>query len=169
MIPSFYSVATAQETMNFEMRKKNATYVEFFGNSASFYSFNYDRIIKQYKMGYFNTSIGFSPVRYYGKGFHIPVSINYSYGEKNGHLEAGFGLGLTRNIQEEEIFSYLRLLANIRLGYKYQKASGGFFFKAAFTPIVPIYYFQGGLPKGSLADLELIVFNPFSICLGFSF
>lgn len=158
-----------QEKHDFEMRKVSTVYVEFFGNSASFFSLNYDRIIKQYEMGYFNTSIGIAPVIYYGTGFNIPISINYSYGEKKGHLELGLGLGLNRAFGENINIDYTRLLANARIGYKYQKTTGGLFLKAGFTPIVPVYYFHGALPKGTLADVELIIFNPFSFGIGYSF
>lgn len=166
---SFNILVSGQDSHSFQMRQKNAVYLELFGNSASFFSLNYDRIIKQYQMGYFNTSIGFAPLSYYGKGFSVPVSVNYSYGEKNGHLEVGLGVVLNKSKDVDATIDYMRLLANIRLGYKYQKPTSGLFFKAAFTPIMPIYYFHGSLQKNSLADLELIVFNSFSLCLGFSF
>lgn len=79
------------------------------------------------------------------------------------------GLGLNRAIDKDMKFDYTRLLAHIRLGYKYQKASGGVFIKAGFTPIVPVYYFQGTLPSGNLADLELFIVNPFSFGIGYGF
>lgn len=75
-----------QEKPELEMLKKSAVYVEFFGNSASVFSVNYDKIIKQYKKGYFNASIGFAPYLfkdfYYEQGYNIPVSINYSFGKR---------------------------------------------------------------------------------------
>src|SRR5690606_6876151 len=105
-----------QDNPEIEMLKKSAVYVELLGNSASVFSLNYDRIIKQYKKGYFNASIGFAPYlfknAYYEKGYNIPASINYSFGKrftkKNGHFELGTGLGLNRAIDEKLNVNFTR-------------------------------------------------------------
>lgn len=115
-----HSTIYGQDQPSNEKIRKNAFYIELFGSSASIFSMNYDRIIKQFKNGYFNASIGFTPVSYLEKGHNIPLSLNYTIGKGNKHFEMGVGLGLNRAFDEEKDIDYQRILGNIRLGYKYQ-------------------------------------------------
>ena len=65
------------------MQAKSALYIEFLGNSATVFSINYDRIIKEYDDSYLNMTIGYG--NYLGldarTGFNIPFSINYTFGK----------------------------------------------------------------------------------------
>lgn len=127
------------------MQKKSAVYLEFLGNSATVFSINYDRIIKEFSDSYLNVTIGYG--NYLGldarTGFNIPFSLNYSFGKTtNHHFELGVGGGL--NFLTDDDSS--RMLLSSRVGYKYQRSRGGFYFRAAFTPSFPLFYFN--YPEG---------------------
>lgn len=165
-------------TDRFVMQKKSALYVELLGNSATIFSINYDRILKEFKDAYLNMSIGFG--NSFGlnekKGFNVPFSINYTIGKNtNHHFEIGLGGGI--NYLKDD--KATRMLLNGRVGYKYQRPQGGFFFRAAFTPITPLFYFnspEGYIPDtlfnnngtSGLRDLDL-VFHAIGISFGRSF
>lgn len=78
------------------------------------------------------------------------------------------GLGLNRAIDEKMDLNFTRLLLDFRFGYKYQRPSGGFIFKVAYTPIAPIYYFKGAGPQGLLSSFELFI-NLLSVGIGYGF
>ena len=83
-------------------------------------------------------------------------------------MEVGFGIGINRAKDTAIDIDFTRMLANFRLGYKYQNPKGGVFFKVGFTPIVPAFYFHGSVPKGGFHDIDLLL-NAFSMGLGVSF
>ena len=138
------------------MQAKSALYIEFLGNSATVFSINYDRIIKEYDDSYLNMTIGYG--NYLGldarTGFNIPFSINYTFGKTtNHHFELGLGGGL--NFLTDDNSS--RMLLSSRIGYKYQKPNGGFYIRTALTPIFPFFYFnypEGRRPSTIFYDTE---------------
>lgn len=96
MFSQIDTIITADEYI---MKKKSAVYIEVLGNSATGFSVNYDRIIKEYKNGFLNTTIGYGNYLFVGEpggGFNIPFSLNYTFfrSAKNVHLELGLGSGI---------------------------------------------------------------------------
>ncbi|MDX2188785.1 MAG: hypothetical protein SFY32_02885 [Bacteroidota bacterium] len=122
--------------------KKNTVFVELLGNGY-LYSLNYDRVIN-YKSKFKQTfRIGlaylpFSPL----SEIHLPFEYNFLFGKKDGHFEMGIGLTpalwtyqyISENDTRFGFYNYLRI------GYRYQKPNGGFFFRAGF---MTIYHFLG--------------------------
>jgi len=125
--------------------KKNAFYVEALGN-ARLVSANYERIFNQ--SGNMKTAIrlgyGFWKVQYGGENFNnsmLPLELNSLIGNKQHHLEIGFGT--TVNFEKirpmfysgfGEVHTVSYLSYHGRIGYRYQKPTGGLLFRASFTP-----------------------------------
>ncbi|SHM32294.1 hypothetical protein SAMN04488057_10170 [Cyclobacterium lianum] len=138
---------TAQ-TEDVKFTAKQAVYLEVGGNAGR-YAINYGRIIHQKGKLKLNASAGFSM-------FHdrlnakttwlpvVPVEISALYGKSNHHLELGMGVTsyLTRRLGfDSETFQTTDKVVfdagiPLRIGYRYQKPEGGFFFRAGYTPII---------------------------------
>jgi hypothetical protein len=137
-------------SMRFDKKTKNTFFMEVGGNTM-LYSLNYDRIIFQKKNMFISTRVGLSC---------IPLNANFSYlfpfetdfciGKKNNHFEVGAGIlyfhnhsyYLSRGIQNDFVPIYLNMDAVIltgRIGYRYQRPTGGFFFRASFVPMVQLF------------------------------
>ncbi len=125
---------------------KQAVSLEVGGNAGR-YAINYGRIFHQKGKLKLNASAGFSM-------FHdrlnakttwlpvVPVEISALYGKSNHHLELGMGVTsyLTRRLGfDSETFQTTDKVVfdagiPLRIGYRYQKPEGGFFFRVGYTP-----------------------------------
>lgn len=127
---------------------KQAVYLEVGGNSGR-YAFNYGRIFHQKGKLKLNASAGFSMFhhRLNAKTTWLPVvplEISAFYGKSNHHLELGMGVTsyLTRSLAfDSETFETIDKVVfdaaiPLRIGYRFQKPEGGFFFRAGYTPII---------------------------------
>lgn len=131
---------------------RNALYVEFGGNSGR-YAVNYGRIIHQKEKLKLNVSAGFSMWRHGTRRSDywlpvVPMEILAFWGRSNHHLEIGTGVTsilepspttdpVTSEIDDQIVYSAAVIF---RVGYRYQKPEGGFFFRAGYTPY---FYFAG--------------------------
>lgn len=140
---------SAQDNNEKPIKANRAVYLELAGNGV-IYSINYDKIFHQkgtFKSSY-RVGISLYP-RNYDRVYanvYLPVEINGMYGKRNGHFE--FGLGVTPsyinygtfdlNNFDREVLDYsgLGLAVFGRLGYRYQKPDGGFFFRVGINPII---------------------------------
>lgn len=125
---------------------KNALYVEFGGTSGR-YAVNYSRIVHQKGKLKLNVSAGFAmwhntidskttwlPV--------VPLEFSALYGKSNHHLEAGVGftsfldqgVKLDLGTYESSTKIVFGAILPFRLGYRYQKPEGGFFYRIGYTP-----------------------------------
>lgn len=145
------TVFAQKEAENFTA--KNAIYLEL-GGSSGIYAVNYSRIFHQKGKLKLNASAGFSmwPNTIINSKAYwypaIPLEVSAFYGKSNHHLELGVGVipHLTRDLvlevtsnSSKNIF-VLGALVPLRVGYRYQKLEGGFFFRIGYTPFfnVPI-------------------------------
>ena len=126
---------------------KNAAYVELAGNGI-FYSLNYERIIHQ--KGVFKSAarVGFTamPLKVGGDTYWsaaLPLELIGLIGRNRHHLELGIGytpyyyaVGKFEIGSSGEEFDRYRLtsLLPLRVGYRYQKPDGGFFFRIGYLP-----------------------------------
>jgi hypothetical protein len=158
---------------------KHAIYAELAGNSYG-YALNYGRIFYQKDRLKISASAGFSlryrrasePIR---PAYLVPVfpaEITAFWGKSKGHLEFGIGFltyrerryifdkDFPRNIREQPYWGKTLVP---RIGYRYQKPAGGFFFRAGYTPTFGFERYEGAEKK--------IIFNPYGIgiSLGLSF
>lgn len=130
--------------------KKNSVYIEL-GGTGGVYSICYDRLfdIKEKKKNSFSIGLSYLQGVIYGNDlriFALPFSRNTIYFK---YLE--IGLGLTPTLiadikpayQHGNVFgSYTELNPMLfltpKLGFRYQKNDGGFFFRAALTPMISL-------------------------------
>jgi hypothetical protein len=158
---------------------KNMVFAEAGGNAVR-YAASYGRIFHQkgmlklsgsagFSMWYFNTSERYyntSRTTYWLPAF--PLEISAFLGRSKHHLEIGTGItpNLAVTARRDPSTSRFRdkvaLGANvpIRVGYRYQKPEGGFFFRVGYTPS---FWLRGS--EGN------IMFDPIwaGISLGMSF
>lgn len=134
-------VLRAQETTSINPIRRNTIYGEVFGQGF-FGSLNYDRLfnVDKHVMNSFSAGFIFAPKSAgFGDGMYlgVPVSYNWLFGKSSHHLELGLGFtfmatqGFASN-RFENFYTYL----TPKVGYRYQRPGGGFFFKAAFTPMI---------------------------------
>jgi hypothetical protein len=123
---------------------KNSLYVELGGN-AGLYSLNYDRILYQKNAFKAVGRVGISafPQRFFDQLAPVlPLELTALIGKGNHHLETGIGVApLLHHVnhrEENTLVTKLELGAFTtgRIGYRYQKSTGGFLFRAAFIPII---------------------------------
>lgn len=161
-------VFAQKEAENFTA--KNAIYLEL-GGSSGIYAVNYSRIFHQKGKLKLNASAGFSMwpnTKINSKAYWypaIPLEFSAFYGKSNHHLELGIAVTsfLTRDLflesktNSSKDILVLGALIPLRVGYRYQKPEGGFFFRIGYTPFFNV-------PKGGREDW---VFTP--VFAGISF
>ncbi|MEB2774256.1 hypothetical protein SYJ56_03010 [Algoriphagus sp. D3-2-R+10] len=153
---SFNSLAQ-KDSQTFTAR--NSVFLEIGGNAGQ-YAFNYGRIFHQ-KGGFkLNGSAGFSlwadPIE--GSTIWnpaVPLEVSALFGKSKHHLE--FGVGITPYLQNEVNSTFesgtlvqtrganhLAAILPFRVGYRYQKPEGGFFFRVGYTPFFDLPNKSGG-------------------------
>lgn len=151
--------------------KRNTVYFEFLGNSATISSVHYNWIFKKAKTHSYDLSLGFG---YYpnknndlNPSYAFPISVNWSNGLKNHHLDLGFGLTYNSGVIQKRSYVHSKsmeaLWLSFRLGYKYQKPNGGLFLRVGITPLLKLKEFS------SISDSDniLLKFLPlFGIGIG---
>jgi hypothetical protein len=132
---------------------KNTIYLEL-GGSSGIYAVNYSKIFHQKGKLKLNASAGFSMLpseKINSKNIWlpaIPLEVAALYGKSNHHLEMGFGFtsyldkttainSETFELSDKVVFG---AIIPVRIGYRYQKPEGGFFFRIGYTPFfnVPV-------------------------------
>lgn len=149
-----FNTSAQSEAQTFTAR--NTIYAEFGGNSGP-YAINYSRIIHQKEKLKLNVSAGFSMLHHRLNSKTtwlpvVPVEISAFYGKSNHHLELGFGFTsyLSRTLDiNSETFEFsdkvvFGAFIPLRVGYRYQKPEGGFFFRVGYTPIIDFPPRTGG-------------------------
>ena len=148
--------AKSQDTLVLDRSMaRNTVYLEVFGQGL-FNSLSYDRILfPEFKVRQ-SASIGltFIPPISYMQVVAIPVSYNFIFGQRKHHFELGLGftpmifkeIGLSSSFYSEdqsgnqtlvyEKVDNINLLFYLtpKIGYRFQKPEGGFFFRGTLTP-----------------------------------
>ncbi len=138
-----------KETANFAAR--NTVYAELGGGSGR-YAVNYSRIIYQKDKMKLNASAGFSmwkDLLFFSSRSSIwlpviPLEISAFFGRSKHHLEIGSGFTsyLASRFQfspdSYEVREKVGFAAFVpfRIGYRYQKHEGGFFYRVGYTPFL---------------------------------
>jgi hypothetical protein len=137
--------------------KRNTVYFEFFGQGL-YDSFTFDRLLHTERKIRHSFSLGLTIVPSPElMVWALPVSYNFIFGQKNHHLELGFGFTpmyiKLNKIQASEAFydnpsgiqttvdyiGYRREFYSFftpKIGYRFQKPEGGLFMRVTFTPPV---------------------------------
>jgi len=105
---------------------QHTIYAEGLG-SAYWYSIGYDYTLKLKEKHKLSFNFGVS----YFSGIFLAPQISYLYGKKH-HLELGVGTAYLMDIIYPEYTGVWWL--PFRIGYRYQRENGGFFFKIAYMP-----------------------------------
>ncbi|RZS96412.1 hypothetical protein [Cecembia calidifontis] len=175
VISGFSNHVAAQEEAEV-FTAKNVVYAELLGN-AGLYAVNYGRIFYQKDKLKLMGGLGFSMIPL--KGFEpfypnfwspvIPVEFSAFWGKSRHHLELGIGSYVFQNrkywFDPEFPPTYIREIVHwdtsvtMRIGYRYQKPEGGFFFRAGYTPRVDFTSFEFAQ--------ETVQFVPFSVGISF--
>ncbi len=130
---------------------KKAIYFEV-GGSSGRYAINYSKIFHQKGKLKLNASAGFSMWRDQINDFKtiwlpvIPLEVTALYGKSSHHLEMGFGftsyLSRTLDFDSEKLELEDKVVFGavipLRIGYRYQKPEGGFFFRVGYTPFFSV-------------------------------
>lgn len=136
---------------------RNTIYLEVFGQGL-YNALSYDRILfPEFRVKHSATiGLTFIPPISYMQVVAIPVSYNFIFGQRNHHLELGLGftpmifkeIGIQSSFYVEdqqgnqvlknEKFDNVNLFFYLtpKIGYRFQKHEGGFFFRATLTPPV---------------------------------
>ncbi len=115
---------------------KNTFYIDL-STKGAIYSINYDRVFHESDKIIYTYRIGFSILKDF---VALPVGINLLTGKENSHAE--FSLTVMPYIDQYKTMfrdndlsdKYIYIIPAI--GYRYQKRTGGFFFKAALSPMI---------------------------------
>lgn len=147
--------------------KRNTIYLELLGQGG-IYSVSGDRLFRIDKRVKTSVSLGVTIFTNFNSNsfFGIPVSYNFLFGKKSSHLELGAGLSAmvsTSNyLQYPKVgLPYYGVVKNYflsftpKIGYRYQKQKGGFFFRATFSPLITVFAYT----TGSLYDDGIFYFS----------
>lgn len=155
-----FSFSTLAQTDPETFTAKNAIYLEV-GGSSGRYAVNFSKIFYQKEKLKLNVSAGFSMWRssITTRDFSstkwlpvVPLEFSALWGKANHHLEMGVGftsfldMGLDMDPNTYELSEKVAYGAIIplRVGYRYQKPEGGFFFRIGYTPIIDFPPRTGG-------------------------
>lgn len=134
---------------------KHLVYLELAGNAGQ-YAFNYGHLFYQKGVFKLTGSAGFSLWADPIEGSTIwnpalPLEVSALMGKRNHHLE--LGLGITPYLKAEINSSFetgvlvqskgpnnLAAVLPLRIGYRYQKPEGGFWFRVGYTPFFSLPY-----------------------------
>ncbi|HAH36021.1 MAG TPA: hypothetical protein DEQ87_19360 [Algoriphagus sp.] len=151
------SICAKAQTKSETYTAKNAVYLEV-GGSSGRYAINYSKIFHQKGKLKLNASAGFSmwPNRNIDSKTSwlpaLPLEISALVGKSNHHLELGMGftsyLNTSFDFDSETFETINKVVINafipLRVGYRYQKPEGGFFFRVGYTPIIDLPPRTGG-------------------------
>ncbi|MDR5592052.1 hypothetical protein [Christiangramia sp. SM2212] len=122
--------------------KKNSIYTEIGGNGV-LYSINYERLYNVSKLINITSRIGYG---YFTinriKANSIPFEINglYAIAKQKHFIEIGSGITYldTKDLNDDPL-DITALIYAARLGYRYQKPTGGIMYRIGITPLYDFY------------------------------
>ncbi len=163
-------ITFGQESIKASQTKRNSIYFEAFGQGL-YNSFSFDRLYNVDKKIKTSFSAGLTIIphpEFFVLG--VPVSYNYIFGQKNHHLELGLGItamylrqgqinasesvtdinGVTKTNDyigyKNNFYTYF----TPKIGYRFQKNSGGLFLRLTLTPSIAGINSIGGTEGGKL-------------------
>ena len=162
------NVVVAQQKTELNLPKRNTLYFEVFGQGL-YNSFAFDRLYKIDKKIKTSFTAGLTIIPS-NELFvlALPLSYNFIFGKNNHHLELGFGITpmlLRSTYNAETSFTDISgtsynekfighstnyyLYPTPKIGYRFQKANGGFFFRITLTPPIAGINKEGTIKGGS--------------------
>ena len=166
-------ISAAQGPSETPAIKRNSAYAEIFGQGL-YNSLSFDRLYNVDKKVKTSFSAGLTLIPSPGLFVvGLPVSYNFLFGQKNHHLELGIGftamylrrgnIEVTEHLYDPQgamsVNNYIGNATDFysfftpKVGYRYQRPEGGFFFRLSFTPpIAGINHI--GDTKGGKSDYD---------------
>jgi hypothetical protein len=135
-----------QEKNTDTILERNTLYAEAFGQGFC-YSINYDRLFNTEKIVKNSFTAGFVYVpdaMGFGDGvyFGVPISYNWLLGKKSHHLELGIGLTSLIVNPNSNIVSHFYTYLSPKMGYRFQRPTGGLFLRVTATAMIDIMNFR---------------------------
>ena len=177
----------------YEVKGLHTVYAEAFGNTFLMYNIGYDYTLKlqeKHKLS-FKCGLGYVPrtdeddrftfnvfcllaapeVSYlYGKKHHLEVGLGATYIADYDPAKGGFYSTNNSNSDNNSFFNLnleLNWLSPIRIGYRYQRDNGGFFFKAAATPL--IFWIIKNNTENNEPELSPVLIPWAGVAVGYTF
>ncbi len=131
---------------------QQAVFVEAGGNGI-IWSLNYDRILVSKEYWKLSGRVGaqYTPWLDSLSVVGVPVELVYLSGDYRHFMEFGAGAALfhsDRQIPEGAPIPNTFINASMRLGYRYQRPEGGFFWRVGFVPMYPVAVIQRDPEEG---------------------
>jgi hypothetical protein len=165
-----------QKSFNDSIIKRNTIYIEI-GGQGIIGSLNYDKLFRVKKKVKTSFSCGLTTfgnytANNYDEYWGIPLSYNFLFGKRNSHLELGIGFTVFAEVYLDE-YTYVTTPYPLsptyfqghgfytnqvdfatyltpKIGYRFQKPNGGFFFRVAFTPLINFANRYAGVVKNGV-------------------
>lgn len=113
---------------------RNSVQLELLG-VAAVYSVNYERILINRRKWKTAGGVGFSFLPYdVHRSFSFPIQLTEMYSISEHHIEMGLGVNPNYTTNEADDETWKMFLVG-RVGYRYQKESGRFLFRASAIPM----------------------------------
>lgn len=143
---------------------RNSVFLELLGNGGA-YSVNFDRRLSDGAAVRVGVATWTSDDLFGGEEARktfvtVPVGASWLFGSGNSRVEVGAGVLVGRQTQDApfEDGSTSTAIASLTgtAGYRYQRAAGGFLFRAGFTPFFGLggdeaYPDRGFMPSGGIS------------------
>ncbi len=160
----FFTKKVVSQNIDTTFQSKNAIYTDF-STQGAFYSINFERIFYQNKKINISYRFGLTILK---DDIAFPMGINLFTGKKNSHLD--FSLVII-----PYIFDYKSFLSSNDLsdkcmyvapgiGYRYQKPSGGFFFRVLVSPMIFL-----DPPTGDFWNMDPTLYFAANLGIGLTF
>lgn len=137
---SYICFAQDNHTENTQSNTQHTLFLEVFGSAGFYYNITYDYSFALAEKHKIALAAGVGCIAFEDLNFGAPsvstsMQVNYLYGKKH-HLELGTGITFPDlfYIEENIRMYFYHFNIPIRIGYRYQRNDGGFFWKIAFTP-----------------------------------
>jgi hypothetical protein len=120
--------------------KGAVVYLELGGNSAPTIGLNIEHRIFRINQWYGNARIGYGTLRNHGvTRWSVPIGFTIFHGIKASHVEVGAGFTYGTGLHSSTVGSDTRVNEALyfvpSIAYRFQKSTGGFFLRAAYTPL----------------------------------
>jgi hypothetical protein len=151
ILMSFVFIGFSQLNTGSESPKRNSVYLEVYGQGY-YNSICFDRLYNMNKKVKTSVTAALTLVPYFSRHndylfvIGVPVSYNWLFGKRKSHLELGLGLTVSSQTYNDFYLSETgaRMTTNYiyltpKIGYRFQKPQGGFFFRACLTPLYDLY------------------------------
>lgn len=123
-----------------DLKGKETVFIELLGNGG-WYSLNYDRVFFHKRRDALTWRAGLTYMPYTNHTQSSEISLlgecNYLRGKRRHFLELGIGFTYWRVFRVDQHLDqerYINFYLFPRIGYRYQKAEGGMFFRVGFLP-----------------------------------